>query len=190
METATIIISVMSFLGAYLVGSIPSGYVLVRLLKGFDIRQHGSGNIGASNVARVLGKRYFIIVFLVDFCKAWGTLIAFSYLNPNIPAYSVAFALLLGNAFSVFLCFSGGKGVATSIGIMAFFYPWWLTTLFSCSWLIAVWRVQKPFLASLISSLLFVTVVVAVPSIQHKTLSIFLVLWVVRLHMSNIKTWL
>lgn len=109
---------------AYLVGSIPSGYLVARACGIDDIRQHGSGNIGATNVARVLGKKFFIIVLLLDFAKAYGFLFFVSLLVPLAPRVIAAGALLLGNAFPVFLHFKGGKGVATSLGILAALNPW------------------------------------------------------------------
>lgn len=191
MELIKTIITLISIVGAYLVGAFPSGYVLARLFKGVDIRQHGSGNIGASNAARVLGKHYFVPIFLLDACKAWGALALFSYFNPEsgvfVP-YLVAFALLLGNAFSIFLRFTGGKGVATSLGIIAFFYSWPFTFLFACSWLGAVIFV-KPFLASFFAFSLFIFVALIVPCASHKVLSLALVVWMICRHLPNIKKW-
>jgi glycerol-3-phosphate acyltransferase PlsY len=104
---------------AYLVGSIPSGFIVARLNGISDIRSHGSGNIGATNVARVLGMRYFFIIFALDFLKAVFCLSAFAYCGLSRELLiGAAVALLLGNAFPIFLRFSGGKGVATTFGIV------------------------------------------------------------------------
>ena len=104
---------------AYLVGALPVGFWLAQLRGVTDIRSHGSGNIGATNVARVLGGRYFVPVFLFDCLKAalfvWVLAVyAFDY---SLILLSCAL-LLIGNGFSLFLQGSGGKGVATTVGIL------------------------------------------------------------------------
>ena len=104
---------------AYLIGSIPFGFLIARAVAGVDIRTVGSGNIGATNVGRVLGFRFFVVVFLLDFAKGYlptrflpGLL---GVTAPDLPV-GVAVAAILGHNFSVFLGFKGGKGVATSLG--------------------------------------------------------------------------
>lgn len=113
--------------GSYIVGSLPIGYALVQLLYGKDIRKYGSGNSGATNAARVTGvKSIFFIVFLSDAFKAWAWLTLISLFLPDVSTGELLFLqsssalfLLVGNGYSVFLGFEGGKGVATSIGILA-----------------------------------------------------------------------
>jgi acyl phosphate:glycerol-3-phosphate acyltransferase len=110
---------------AYLVGSIPTGYWFTRLFFGVDVTKRGSGNIGATNVARVLGdKRYFFIIFLIDFLKAFFTLYVSSIFLPIDSDFLLVIAalLLLGNSYSIFLKFRGGKGVSTFLGILAFLF--------------------------------------------------------------------
>lgn len=110
----------------YLIGSVPSGYIAGRIA-GIDIRTAGSGNIGATNVTRVLGKRYGYPVFFADFAKgmsAVGISMAVGkqlLLPPNsqqLLQIAAAVSCVLGNAFPVWLRFRGGKGVATSAGIL------------------------------------------------------------------------
>src|SRR5438270_689765 len=112
---------------AYLVGSIPFG-LLVGLAKGIDVRKSGSGNIGATNVARLLGGRFFALVFTLDLLKGLLPVLAACYLlKPwlQAPAFDdyvlwlvIGFAAIAGHMFSVFLKFKGGKGVATSTGVI------------------------------------------------------------------------
>src|SRR3954447_9865163 len=106
---------------AYLLGSVPFG-LIVGLAKGVDPRAAGSGNIGATNVGRLLGGKYFAIVFTLDLLKgllpmlAAGACIGASARDTNtyLLWLAVGFATILGHMFSLFLKFTGGKGVATS----------------------------------------------------------------------------
>lgn len=113
----------------YLIGSIPTGYLIVKWKTGQDIREVGSGSTGATNVKRVLGKKWFFIVMVLDAIKgAIPVLIAATFL----PAYSsygltpvlAAIAVLIGHSKSIFLKFSGGKSVASGVGtILALCFP-------------------------------------------------------------------
>ncbi len=118
METFLIII-------AYLLGGIPFGYLLGKL-KGIDIRTKGSGNVGATNVARVLGKQYGAVVYILDFLKGFiPTFIALKiYGLESWITTLVGLASILGHMFSPFLGFRGGKGVATSSGVLFAINPY------------------------------------------------------------------
>jgi glycerol-3-phosphate acyltransferase PlsY len=109
---------------SYLLGSIPAGYIAGRIA-GIDVRKHGSGNIGATNVLRVLGKRYGYSVFLFDAFKGFVAvrLAYFAAIKQAPPAahpeyYAIAAAVfvIIGHTFPLWLRFKGGKGVATSAG--------------------------------------------------------------------------
>ncbi len=111
---------------SYLIGSIPSGYLASRIA-GIDIRKVGSGNIGATNVTRTLGRRYGYPVFLVDFAKGalavWVVILLTRRAQPNLTStemYGIlaAISCVLGHVFPVWLGFKGGKGVATSAGTL------------------------------------------------------------------------
>ncbi len=109
---------------AYLIGAIPTGYIIARSSGISDIRAHGSGNIGATNVARILGLKYFFLVFFLDSVKAFLFLKMLVYFGLTDPViFCAAGFLLVGNGFSVFLHFTGGKGVATAVGILAALAP-------------------------------------------------------------------
>lgn len=110
---------------SYLIGSLPSGFLAAKLA-GLDIREMGSGNIGATNVTRVLGKAYGYPVFFADFSKGLGAVLLAPIIGRNYaPSHSTEIfqilagvCVVLGNAFPVWLRFRGGKGVATSGGMI------------------------------------------------------------------------
>jgi len=113
----------LAVLAAYLIGSIPFGYLITYWVKGIDIRTAGSGNLGATNVGRTLGFRYFLLVLTLDLLKGFLPTFAFpkiaSSLTGSVSALLpvlIALAAILGHTFPVYLKFRGGKGVATSLG--------------------------------------------------------------------------
>jgi len=116
---------------AYVLGSIPTGYLVGRWVKGVDIRQHGSGNVGASNVLRVVGRRWGIIVLVFDIFKGWlaVTLVYSLTLQSDIAAtalvgkLALGFAAICGHNWTIFLRFKGGKGVATTCGVFLSVVP-------------------------------------------------------------------
>jgi glycerol-3-phosphate acyltransferase PlsY len=142
---------------SYFVGALPTGYWFAKYIFNIDITKSGSGNIGATNVGRILGKKYFALIFLIDFLKAFLTLYVVSYIfsNSGLDAQRLlilsAMALLFGNAYSIFLKFNGGKGVATTVGILASLFPAKLLLLFMCAWLLILYVIRKPFIASLMA---------------------------------------
>jgi glycerol-3-phosphate acyltransferase PlsY len=113
-------------IGSYLLGSIPFGYLAGRIA-GIDIRTHGSGNVGATNVIRTLGKAYGYPVFVADFLKGLAavkisTLIGMraqpEWVSSEIFGIAAAIASVIGHSFPIWLSFKGGKGVATSAGAL------------------------------------------------------------------------
>ncbi len=119
---------------AYLVGAVPFG-LIVGLSRGVDVRTAGSGNIGATNVGRLLGRPFFFLVFLLDLLKSLVPMAIASWIVSRIPETQhdsplyltwllVGFAAVIGHMFSVFLRFKGGKGVATSAGVVLGLYPY------------------------------------------------------------------
>lgn len=112
---------------AYLLGSFPTGYLAAKILKGIDIRDQGSGSIGATNVLRTLGKGPAIVVLLVDALKGAAAIAlarwAYTFFNPEgLPldwlVVLVGIAAVVGHSLPVWLNFKGGKSVATSLGIL------------------------------------------------------------------------
>lgn len=105
----------------YLAGSLPTGYLLVKAKTGNDIRTLGSGNIGATNVGRVLGKKWAVLVTAIDMLKGGIVVCVVNSLAFPAPAAAVAaFAAVCGHNYPFWLSFHGGKGVATTLGTLFF----------------------------------------------------------------------
>ncbi len=113
-------LAVKIFLGTvlgYLVGSIPFGFIFVKLSKNVDLRSYGSGSTGATNVSRVLGKKVAALVAVLDALKAIGAYAIVINLTANpLAAFIAALAAIVGHCYPVWLGFKGGKGVSTSFG--------------------------------------------------------------------------
>ena len=121
---------------AYLLGSIPNGYVLGKLF-GVDVRQIGSGNVGATNVARAVGKWQGVVTLLADAAKGMAPVAIGLWLNLQPDAIAaIAGAAFLGHLYPVFLKFRGGKGVATGVGALLIIAP--LATLLLIGVFVAV----------------------------------------------------
>lgn len=132
--------------GAYLLGSVPFGLILCRVVKGVDIRQHGSGNIGATNAGRVGGFPFFAGTFLCDFGKGLGAVLAGAALagpmrdGVSLDLLRVLYGLgaILGHTFPIYVRFKGGKAVATSFGVFVALAPWAALTAFGVWVVVAV----------------------------------------------------
>lgn len=149
---------------AYLLGSVPFG-LLVGLARGVDVRRAGSGNIGATNVGRLLGGRWFAVVFCLDLLKglvpmlAAGAVVRFVVDDATTAGLwlAVGFAAIVGHMFSLFLGFRGGKGVATSTGVILGLWPWYtLPGLAAAGVFGAVfWRTRVVSLGSILGAVAF-----------------------------------
>lgn len=117
--------NILSIIIAYLLGSIPSALIIGKLFKGIDIRNHGSGNLGATNAIRVLGKQLGLIVAIMDVLKgATAVLLAtYSILPTTINPLLIGIVAAVGHVFPIFAKFRGGKAVATSAGIVLAYNP-------------------------------------------------------------------
>lgn len=106
-------------IAAYFLGGVPFGYLLVRLKTGKDVRDMGSGNIGATNVLRTTGRAFGIFTLLLDIAKGWFAVWLMGRMTGLDPAWMAAsgVAVVLGHAFPVFLKFQGGKAVASFVGV-------------------------------------------------------------------------
>lgn len=134
---------------AYLLGSFPSGYIAGRI-RGVDVRKVGSGNVGATNVTRVLGKKFGYPVFLVDFCKGLfpvlfaGTIAHrcdLSSLSTDLCIAIAGIFSVVGHSYPIWLGFKGGKGVATSLGVI--FGVSWIAALIMCVMWIVMFKVTR-----------------------------------------------
>lgn len=107
---------------SYCIGGIPFGYLIAKAVKKIDIRKFGSGNIGATNVTRVVGKKWGITVFFLDFLKGLIPLLLlhlFIFHPSPLIQITVAIGAIAGHNWTPFLRFKGGKGVSTSLGVIA-----------------------------------------------------------------------
>jgi glycerol-3-phosphate acyltransferase PlsY len=185
---------------AYLLGSVPTAVWFGKAMYGLDVREHGSGNPGATNTFRVLGKRAGIIVMLGDIIKGMlATSIAvllmkFNYIEEqNLVTSKLIFGMVavMGHIFSIFLNFKGGKGVATLLGMMiAIHYE--VALLCIVVFLITLLISKYVSLASIISALSFPTLLLFVPRFKTNEplliiFGFFLFIVIVWTHNKNIK---
>ena len=134
---------------AYFIGSFPTGYIFGRF-RGIDLRTVGSGNVGATNVTRVLGKEFGYPVFLIDFCKglvpvflagAIGSRCGLTSFATDICIAVAGILSVVGHSYPVWLRFKGGKGVATSLGVI--FGISWIAALIMCAAWIVMFKVTR-----------------------------------------------
>lgn len=182
------------FVIAFCVGAIPTAYIFVRLLGGGDIREKGSGNVGATNAARVLGRKWGLLIFALDFLK--GFLPAFflarwagPLLHLSLPelAELVGFGAILGHIFTPFLGGKGGKGIATGAGVICAGYPL-IFSLMMLVWVAFFFLSRKTVsLASLgaVASFIPFSILFSFP-LFTKAYAIILLLLVLWTHKSNI----
>ncbi|HEY4282713.1 MAG TPA: glycerol-3-phosphate 1-O-acyltransferase PlsY [Chthoniobacterales bacterium] len=183
---------------SYVIGSIPSGYIAGRIA-GVDIRKVGSGNIGATNVTRSLGKKFGYPVFAADFCK--GLLSVFiasriaqwpnTFQSAALLDIVAAVCCVLGNAFPVWLGFRGGKGVAVSSGLLFALMPW-AGVVAILMWVALFYLTRYVSLASIIAALMLPVTVFVLLHFGWMTewpflyVSIALTAFVILRHRSNI----
>ena len=184
---------------AYLLGSIPAGYIAGRIA-GVDIRKLGSGNLGATNVTRILGKRFGYPVFLIDFAKGLGAvLIALTIARGatrngafiDLCGAMAAIFSVIGHSYPIWLRFEGGKGVATALG--SFFGLNWIGAVVVCIVWLTVFQVTRYVsLASMIAAAalpIMIAILLALKQVQSPILFYFALLLggiVIFRHRSNL----
>ncbi len=179
---------------SYIVGSIPFGLIVAYLVKRIDIRKFGSGNIGATNVVRVVGKKWGILTFFLDFIKGFFPVFI---ANIIVPHYSYLFYIFIatlsvvGHNWSVFLRFKGGKGVSTSIGAvlgLCLVYPKLIFPLISAVlvWIGIFMLFRIVSLASLLGAFVFLIISLIFLESPFTMLSVVLFVFIVIRHKKNI----
>ncbi len=145
-----------TFVISYIVGAIPFAFIFTRLITGEDVRKIGSGNVGATNATRVMGFKMGVLVGVLDVLKGFiGVSIAQWLLPSNLPIYYLllaSFLTVIGHNWSIFLNFSGGKGVATTFGILLKLMPVSFFA-FIIIWLSIVLLTRYVSLASIVSAI-------------------------------------
>lgn len=166
-----------------MIGSIPTAVWVGRAFHGIDVREHGSGNAGATNTMRVLGWRTGVPVLLIDGMKGWLAVILTAYTGlyqtgsdamQNFQL-SVGIMAVLGHIFPIFAGFRGGKGVATLFGIVIALYPL-AFALVACLFTIVLLISRYVSLSSIMAAITFPFIVVYVSHIQNPSLIIFAIL--------------
>ncbi len=180
---------------SYLIGSIPFGFLITYAVKHIDIRKYGSGNIGATNVSRIAGKKWGLITFAFDFLKGvLPVIIAINLLKGQSGYFYIAVALLAvsGHNWSIFLGFKGGKGVSTSIGAVSglcFKYPGLIIPagIAVIAWgvVFMLWRIVS--ISSIVSAFVFLIVSLFFPINEFKVVAFIIFASIVIRHKENIK---
>ena len=144
---------------AYLLGSVPFGLLLAKAVKGVDLRQFGSGNIGAANAVRAMGRKWGIFAFALDFLKGFVPVLACRWVTSDAKQLAtlqvlVGTAAVLGHCYSIYLRFHGGKGVATGCGAIVAIDPL-IFLAGGCVWLITLFTTRYVGLASILMGIAF-----------------------------------
>jgi glycerol-3-phosphate acyltransferase PlsY len=182
------------FIGSYLIGSIPTGYIWGKALKGIDIREHGSGNVGATNVFRTLGKVPGILCLILDACKGLIPVLAAKSLGLPYWAFILTGILaIIGHIWTIFLGFRGGKGVATALGVFAALDPIAISIALAV-FIILVAVTRYVSVGSIFGSLTFLTAVLIQWFLGRDGVGLFLVIMtaivvflIIFKHRTNIK---
>ncbi len=180
---------------SFLIGSVPFGYIVSRAVKKIDIRRFGSGNVGATNVVRVVGKGWGGFVFFLDFLKGFAVPFLAYFAGEPVPYFPIILGVVAisGHNWTPFLKFRGGKGVATSFGVLLAlcfsFESLWLILLFSLGvWLILLLLFRIVSLASILAGFSFMILSLFLsPSKEIEILGIVLFLFILIRHKKNIK---
>ena len=181
---------------SYFIGSIPFGFIITKVIKGVDIRQVGSGNPGATNVSRVLGRPYGILVFFLDMLKGFFPVFFFDRIvagsGHSLSLILCGVGVICGHTFPVFLGFKGGKAAATGCGVFLWLAP--LPLFISAGvWLLTVSVSRYISLGSMLSSIALVTCLILLGKdpfgygLYLTLFSIFLSVLLIIRHKANIK---
>lgn len=177
---------------SYLIGSIPTGYIIVKLFTGQDIRTVGSGSTGATNVKRVMGKKWFFIVMFLDALKGALPVVLTALLATALKDYGVlpvvaAVCAILGHSKSVFLEFTGGKSVATGVGTLIAL-NWQAGLIIAAVWSIVTWVSKYVSLGSIVALAIapIIMWILNAPA-AYIIYALVAAIYVIYLHRENIK---
>jgi glycerol-3-phosphate acyltransferase PlsY len=178
---------------SYLVGSLPTAIIAGKILKKIDIRDHGSGNAGATNVLRVLGWKAALVVLLIDMLKGYAAVTWIVDIIPDVhdidakAIYQImaGAAVICGHILTIFAGFKGGKGVGTAAGVFFGLQP---IPVFICLLVFIgiVYRTKYVSLGSMISALLLPTILLVQYFIAHSVIAVLLAVLIVIMHRENI----
>jgi len=180
---------VLVMLFAYLLGSIPFALLVVKLVKGVDVREYGSGNVGATNAFRILGLGLGILVALLDIGKGFIAVSVARYFFADQPLLLLVAGLLAiaGHNWPIFLNFKGGKGVATSVGVLISLSPKTILVAFLV-WLIIVLITQYVSLASIVAAIVIpILMYLFAQETIFIILAVLIAIFVIYRHQANIK---
>ena len=177
---------------AYFIGAIPSSVWIGKNFYNIDVREHGSGNAGATNTFRVIGKKAGVIVLLLDILKAWfATVVLSSIANNQSIDYMLALGLVavLGHVFPIYIGFRGGKGIASLLGVIIAVHP--LASLYSIIVFITTLLISRfVSLSSILAGFAFPILIIFHFQNTHKSLTIFSIMvavLVIFTHKKNIE---
>ncbi len=178
---------------AYLVGAIPTAYIIAKRLKGIDIREHGSGNVGATNVKRVVGKTAGNVTLALDFLKGFlPTAGAMALFPPALDPYHLVpvmagLAAIIGHSKSIYIGFTGGKSVITSLGVIMVLEP--LAALFVAIIAVATMKITRIVsIGSMLGAFCAPFIVWALGGpVSHIAIFAVIAAYIIFLHRSNIQ---
>jgi glycerol-3-phosphate acyltransferase PlsY len=192
-----IVVNIVITIVAYLLGSIPTSVWISRAFFDIDIREHGSGNAGATNTFRVLGVKAGIVVFIVDILKGFGAVNLIHFTNYYIPDSGdyiniqllLGISAMIGHIFPIYVGFRGGKGVATLFGVICAIslYP---TLIMAGVFLVTLIATRYVSLASMVSGLSFPVLIIVIFKETTPTLVIFSLIMAILMlftHQKNIE---
>lgn len=177
---------------SYLIGSIPTGYIIVKLFTGQDIRTIGSGSTGATNVKRVMGKKWFFTVMILDAIKGALPVVltkiyATAFVSIGLLPVIAAIFVILGHSKSIFLKFTGGKSVASGVGTLLAL-NWQAGLLVAAIWAIITWFSKYVSLGSIIAlAMAPVLMWILSAPIAYIVYAFIAAIFVIYLHRENIK---
>jgi len=186
---------IITLIAAYILGSIPTSYIMGKLIKGIDIRDFGSGNVGATNALRILGTKIGVFTLIIDIGKGFLAVNIARIIIPeptDLIIITTGLFAIIGHIFTIFLKFKGGKGVATSAGVFIALVPVPITIALLV-FIITVWLSKFVSLGSILAALtLFISELVinirnSFTQIEILVFTFIVALFIIIRHKANIQ---